>query len=533
MIFFATVALVFRRVCTLAKRTSSSFLSALSLIWRGTKAAVLWVMLLVSAAPLWAAAPPITTLISDVTVIDGLGEAPLLHRYVLLQEGRIASIDTKPPVVGADVVVIDGRGFYLLPGFWDMHAHTFADITTMELYLSAGVIGLRDMGCPENCTTKLGEVRQAYLSGSGVYPRLVFSGPMIDGDSPYDDYPSHRQINLQTLPDALAVLQKLQVDFIKVRDFLSRDEYMALVDAGAAMQLQLAGHVPISLSVNEAVRSGLSTVEHEGSLFGGLLLACSSDESKLRDELRDMMRKATASGDAETLYAEALNAGFLDRLLNSYDPNKADALVQAFVDSGAALVPTLVMQEPMLHSADPEFNGRRKVEDEEFIDAPDTLISGWRETAGKEVLGQTFSDFDRAAMARQYNQVVKLIGKMHRAGVPILAGTDASFPDGTPWVWPGYSLHDELELLVSAGLSPSEAIASATGAATAQMGLSDTGVIATGNRADLILLGRNPLEDIRNTRVIKRVWVNGQSVDRDALLDRVKRRAEDHENYWE
>jgi len=356
---------------------------------------------------------------------------------------------------------------------------------------------------------------------------------MIDGDSPYDDYPSHRQINLQTLPDALAVLQKLQVDFIKVRDFLSRDEYMALVGAGAAMQLQLAGHVPISLSVNEAVRSGLSTVEHEGSLFGGLLLACSSDESKLRDELRDMMRKATASGDVETLYAEALNAGFIDRLLNSYDPNKADALVQAFFDSGAALVPTLVMQEPMLHSADPEFNGRRKVEDEEFIDAPDTLISGWRETAGEEVLGQPFSDLDRAAMARQYNQVVKLIGKMHRAGVPILAGTDASFPDGTPWVWPGYSLHDELELLVSAGLSPSEAIASATGAAAAQMGLSDTGVIAAGNRADLILLGRNPLEDIRNTRVIKRVWVNGQSVDRDALLDRVKRRAEDHENYWE
>ena len=242
----------------MAERTSSSFLSALSLIWRGTKAAVLWVMLLVSAASLWAAVPPITTLISDVTVIDGLGEAPLLHRYVLLQEGRVASIDTKPPVVGADVVVIDGRGFYLLPGFWDMHAHTFADTTAMELYLAAGVTGLRDMGCPENCTTKLGEVRQAYLSGSGVYPRLVFSGPMIDGDSPYDDYPSHRQINLQTLPDALAVLQKLEVDFIKVRDFLSRDEYMALVGAGA-MQLQLAGHVPISLSVNEAVRSGLST----------------------------------------------------------------------------------------------------------------------------------------------------------------------------------------------------------------------------------------------------------------------------------
>ena len=84
MIFFATVTLVFQRVCTLAKRTLSSFLSALSLIWRGTKAAALWVMLLVSAAPLWAAAPPITTLISDVTVIDGLGEAPLLHRYVCL-----------------------------------------------------------------------------------------------------------------------------------------------------------------------------------------------------------------------------------------------------------------------------------------------------------------------------------------------------------------------------------------------------------------------------------------------------------------
>jgi hypothetical protein len=474
-----------------------------------------------------------STLFADVTVIDGLGGPAREHQYVLVERGRISRVSDDPIPEDPGITVVDGRGRYLMPGLWDMHAHSFADTTAMQLYLAAGVTGLRDMGCAEGCAKELGTIRADYLTGSGSYPRIFFSGPMLDGDSPYDDYPSHRQITLQTLAPALATLQKLEVDFIKVRDFLSRDEFMALMGAGAAMNLPLAGHVPTSLSVNDAVRAGLSTVEHEGSLFGGLLLACSSEEDDLRAEFLAMMRTATDSGDVPALYAGALSAALLDRIQNSYDPAKADALVAAFVESGAALVPTLVVQSPKLRASDPVFNGRRKADDEEFQELPATLLKKWRQVAGTEVLEQPFSDKDRAAMARQYDVLARLLTKMHQAGVPILAGTDASFPDGTPWIWPGYSLHDELELLVELGLSPTEAIASSTGRATQQMGLTDVGTVAPGMRADLVLLSENPAEDVSHTRAIERVWVNGQAVDRERLLRHVNERAADHEHYWE
>ena len=472
-------------------------------------------------------------LISDVTVIDGLGNPPEEHRYVLLRQGRITSVSDQLPQIEEGTTVVDGEGRFLLPGLWDLHAHTFADTTAMQSYLTAGVTGLRDMGCNVSCAQVLGRLRDDYIAGSGDFPRLVFAGPMLDGDSPYDDYPSHLQITLESLPAALAWLRELDVDLIKVRDFLSRDEFMALAGAGAALQLPVAGHVPTSMPVDDAVRAGLSTVEHEGSLFGGLLLACSKDEAQLRGEYLAMMREAASSGDEQKLYARSLDAKILDRLVDSYDTAKADALVRAFVDSGAALVPTLIVQNPVLRAADPVFAGRRKIKDEEFRNAPATLLKRWRETATTEVLEQPFSDEDRAAMARHYETFVDLLGRMHHAGVPILAGTDAACPDGTPWIWPGFSLHDELQLLVSVGLSPLEAIAGATGRATRQLGLEDVGVVAPGFRADLLLLSDNPLEDIHNTRAIEQVWVNGVPVDREALRDLVIRRAADHANYWQ
>jgi hypothetical protein len=340
-------------------------------------------------------------------------------------------------------------------------------------------------------------------------------------------------VTLTTLPEALSLLRELQVDLIKTRDFLSRDEFMALVGASAAMNLPLAGHVPTSISVNDAVGAGLDTVEHEGSLFGGLLLACSTNEASLRDELRGFMREATASGNIEVLYSQALSAEFLTRLLDSYDEKKADVLVEAFLESGAASVPTLIVENPTLRSSDPIFRGRRKADDEEFRNAPESLLSIWRQTAATEVLGQPFSDQDLAAMERQYEYLTRLLGKMYRAGVPILAGTDAAFPDGTPWIWSGYSLHDELELLVDIGMSPTEAIAAATGRAAQQMGLDDVGVIAEGKRADLLLLSRNPAEDIHNTRAIDSVWVNGIRLDREALFEQAISRSADHKNYWD
>ena len=456
-----------------------------------------------------------------VSVIDGRGSEALVGHTVVVRNGLIESVSPDGTVNLDGVRGIKADGKFLIPGLWDLHAHTFADDTVFDLYLAAGVTGLRDMGCPVECTKKLAVHRKAYDDRPGTSPRILFSGPMLDGDSPYDDYPSHLQISIGTIPSAIALLKELDVDFVKVRDFLSVEEFHAIVAAADEAGLPVAGHIPISISAGDAVELGLQTAEHEGSLFGGLLLACSRDESQLREELIHYMNDAVSTGNVPELYAKALSADFLGRLLDSYDERKATNLVQSFVDAGAAVVPTLIVQDPQLRSPDPLFNGRRRTADPAMRLVPKDLLDSWRKTAGTLILGQEFSAEDHAAMERQYTRLVALVGQLHAAGVPVLAGTDAAFPDGTPWMWPGFSLHDELELLVNAGLTPAEAIAAATGNATHHLGINEVGTIQPGKAADMVLLFADPLADIRNTRQISEVIVNGVFVDRRALESRL------------
>ncbi len=151
---------------------------------------------------------------------------------------------------------------------------------------------------------------------------------------------------------------------------------------------------------------------------------------------------------------------------------------------------------------------------------PGDLLESWRERAATYVLDQPFPAEDLAAMADHYELLVLLVREMHRAGVPVLAGTDAAFPDGTPGIWPGFGLHDELELLVEAGLSPAEAIAAASGRAASHLGIAGVGTIEAGNAADMVLLTADPLADIRNTIKIADVIIGGEFVDREAIAQR-------------
>ena len=466
---------------------------------------------------------PGTFALTGVSVIDGRGGPALRDHTVVVRDGWIETVAPTDAVRPRGIREVEAHGKFLIPGLWDLHAHTFATDAVFDLYLAAGVTGLRDMGCSAECTRSLLARREARKGNPGNGPRFLFSGPMLDGDSPYHSYSPHLQITSQDVSSAFSLLTELDVDFVKVRDFLSDEEFHLVAGEADKAGLRIAGHIPTAVSAARAAKAGLSTVEHEGSLFGGLLLACAKEEERLRTELLKMMRDATESGDVEALYAQALGVGFMRRLLDSFESEKADVLAQSLLTSGVAIVPTFIVQDPRLRASDPVSRGRRLIDDHAMRLVPNRIIESWRESAETHVLGQAFTEADLAEMARHFELFVNLIGRFHKAGVPILAGTDASFPDGTPWVWPGFSLHDELELLVEAGLTPTEAIASATGDATAHLGLENVGTIEPGKTADLVLLAADPLTEIRNTRKIGEVIVDGEFIDLGALRARLKK----------
>lgn len=466
---------------------------------------------------------PGTFAITGVTVIDGRGGPALSDRTVVVRNGWIETVAPTDTVRLRGIREIDADGKFLIPGLWDLHAHTFATDAVFDLYLAAGVTGLRDMGCSAECARSLAARRAERQVNPRMGPRLLYAGPMLDGDSPYDGYASHLQITSNGVSAAISLLTELDVDFVKVRDFLSAEEFHLIADEAEKAGLRIAGHLPTAVPAARAAEAGLTTVEHEGSLFGGLILACAKDEERLRTELLRMMRSATESGDVESLYAQALGAGFMRRLLDSFDSEKADELAQSFREHGVAVVPTLIVQDPRLRASDPVFGGRRLSVDQAMQWVPDRILDSWRETAATHVLGQAFAEADRAEMARHFALFADLVGRFHEAGVTILAGTDATFPDGTPWIWPGFSLHDELERLVEAGLEPAEAIASATGKATAHLGLESVGTIERGKLADLVLLTADPLAEIRNTRKIVEVIVEGEFIDLEALRERLEK----------
>ena len=465
---------------------------------------------------------PGTFALTGVSVIDGRGGPALGNHTVVVQDGWIETVAPMDAVRLDGIREIEADGKFLIPGLWDLHAHTFAIDAVFDLYLAAGVTGLRDMGCSAECARSLSARREARKGNPRKGPRFLMSGPMLDGNSPYDGYPSHLRITSSGVASAISLLTDLEVDFVKVRDFLSVEEFDLIAEEAEKAGLKIAGHIPTAVPAARAAAAGLNTVEHEGSLFGGLILACAKDEERLRAELLQMMRSATGSGDVEALYAQALGAGFMRRLLDSFDSEKADDLAQSFLEHGVAVVPTFIVQDPRLRASDPVFGGRRLIADRAMRLVPDRIVESWQESAATQVLGQAFSEADRAEMARHFALFADLVGRFHEAGVPILAGTDAAFPDGTPWVWPGFSLHDELQLLVEAGLTPAEAIASATGKATAHLGLEHMGTIEPGKIADLVLLVADPLAEIGNTREISDVIVDGEFIDLQALRVRLE-----------
>lgn len=269
--------------------------------------------------------------------------------------------------------------------------------------------------------------------------------------------------------------------------------YFAIVDEAKKQRLPFAGHLPFSVSAVEASDAGQRSIEH----LTRLLPACTGREAEIRRELVETSKDVIAAR-AAGFRADAEAAA-------SYDPKKAATLFAVFRRNRTWQCPTLVQLRKFVHTSDASF-----INDERLKYIPASVRAEWRSRLAGPLA--EFAPYVKQSFPKQ----VELVGAMNAAGVPILAGTDSGW--GNAYTFAGFSLHDELGLLVQAGLTPLEALQTATLNPAKFLGREKAlGTVDRGKLADLVLLDANPLEDINHTRQIAAVVVNGRYLPKSEL----------------
>jgi imidazolonepropionase-like amidohydrolase len=440
--------------------------------------------------------------ITDVTVIDTTGAPSKPDQSVVVEGNRISQVgDAKKVHAPKGAQVVNARGLYVIPGLWDMHVHIWETDRTFPMFIANGILGVRNMG---GHLDELKRWRVQVVSGELLGPHIMISGPLAGGVNP--SHPDHSVV-VHDPAEGRAIVDSLKqsgVDFIKVFDNLTPDEYYAIAEESKKVGLPFAGHLPRGIWASDASTAGQLSIEH---LFGSL------EESSKNFAQIVHLNDSPPTSPAEKA-ARALTLLKLE--VDAYDPERLKNLAVLFVKNGTWQVPTLVARRIV-----PFLNDSATINDPRlaYIGQKDRKV--WNEMRDGLIADnpQEFWTLHRAA----YEEELAITREYHRDGVSILGGTDAG---GPPFVIPGFDLHSELAALVSAGFTPLEALQSVTMDAAQFLGRADDfGTVANGKAADLVLLDANPLDDIHNTQKIRAVVVQGKYLDRaalDALLARAK-----------
>jgi hypothetical protein len=464
-----------------------------------------------------AASRDTTIAITHVTVIGVTGAPPQADATVVVTGSKISVIGpTGSIAIPAHAKLIDGSGKFLIPGLADMHVHlTGAGEPSgsrefiLPLLVANGITTVRDMG---GRVDVLQQLRSEINSSKRVGPQIFFTGPYLDGNPP-SFQPS---IVVQTAAEATAAVDRLKndgVDFIKVQSRLQPEAYFGIAQESKKLGIRFLGHVPDSITAAQASDAGQASIEH----LTGVLLGCSSLEEQLRAEKLKAPRVNATIGSTR-----AEERAWLRALLDSINANKEEALIAEFARNRTWQVPTfptLVHIGYLTPQTDLANDPRLR-----FV--PENLRTIWKQGRSAQLDGYSAEDF--ALRDGVLSESLRVVGKMSAAGVPIMAGTDTAAPN----VIPGFSLHEDLEYLVKAGMTPMQSLQAATIKPAEFLGRgAEQGSIAVGKRADLILLDANPLSDIGNTQKIRAVIVNGHLLDRselDKMLAGVERFAATH-----
>lgn len=454
-----------------------------------------WLALLAAAAALGVAAlilwPAATAprpdaaddrLIINVRVVDVAQGAAGNLTSVLIRDGRIAAIG--PGIGGAGVPVLDARGGYLVPGFWDMHVHSFQLSPQLHfpLFVANGVTGVRDMmDCPGEADALIACLADKRRWSAEVAEGRMAAPRIIRVASFYFERPDMS-------PDEAARLARIYkergIDELKVYNRISTATYARLAEEARRLNMPLVGHLPRAVSLNQAIASSQSSFEH-AHLF---TRHCFPQAEAWR---RESMKAPDATAVVETM-------------VNAHDGAACAAIFAAMRDAGAWFVPTHVTREEDARASDPAFAHDSRLA---WLDP----LSRWayRDDLASTV-GQYPGERGRRALEQYFELGLRLTGDAYRAGVPVLVGTDTALG--------GFRFHDEMALLVRAGLAPAEVLRAATLDAARYAGLEgEYGTVAVGKVADLVVLDADPLADIGNAKRIRAVLIGGRLYDRARL----------------
>lgn len=393
------------------------------------------------------------------TVIDGTGDAAVPDSAVLIKKGRIVSVGRRSKVrIPKTAKVIDVHDRTILPGLWDMHAH-FEQVEWGPIYLAAGVTTVRDCG---NEFEFVSAVRDAIAEGRGLGPRILAAG-IVDGSGERaigtERVDTPEQARMWTDRYHAAGFQQM-----KIYSSVKLEEVKVIAEEAHRLGMTVTGHVPNGLNGFQVVEAGQDQINHI-------------------NYVADIMHSPLPVGASRSDRDKADVAIDLDSA-------QAQTAISFLKAHGTVIDPTIAIFEFLTATT---------------AKPPATFEPGVNNVAPE--LTQQLTDVgppsDRSRLRQElFEKYLSIVGALHRAGIPIVAGTDQTVP--------GYSLHRELELYAQAGFTPMEAIQAATIVPARVMGLDkEVGAIEAGKRADLIILNGNPLEDIHNTRRVEYVITNG------------------------
>jgi imidazolonepropionase-like amidohydrolase len=425
--------------------------------------------------------------IAHATVVDPAAGSSRPDMTVLVRGTRIEEVGPSRSVrVRVGTRVIDATGKFLIPGLWDMHVHTAVPggRALLGLYVANGVTGVRDM---DGDLARLRAFQRDIAAGGLAGPRMVVSGPYLAGQPVPLPH-----ILVRTPEEAVAgvdSLARLRVDFVKVHNGMPPAAYFAVAREARRRRMVFAGHVFPPVTPLQASDSGQRSLEH----LSGFPNVCAGDDS------------AVIAG----------GTGIQRFLLGACTREEQGPTFARLAANHTWITPTLIVQTEIVNPG--------VVPNDSLLHYfGDSLQALWRLVTPP---AGTVSPAVIDAGARLFAKRLTLVKALHDAGVPILVGTDAPLRASPP----GFAVHDELALLVRAGLTPLEALRAATSSPAGYFAATDSlGSIAAGRVADLVLLDANPLADIANTRRVSAVVANGRVYDqpaRLALLDEAQRAA--------
>jgi hypothetical protein len=403
---------------------------------------------------------PANWVLRNVSVVDVESGTLLPDRLVAVTDGRIVKVTANempdlPAYGDLQPRIIDGQGQTLIPGLWDMHTHL--SLADGLLQIAAGVTAVRDLG---NEPERLREVRAAFDSGEVVGPRSIAAG-FIDRRSPYSA-PTGRLA--ETLDDALAMVREYAeagLPQVKIYSSIEPDWVQPIAAETHSLGMRLSGHIPSYMTARQAVLDGFDEIQHVNMLFLNFL---AGPEDDTRTPLR-FKRVAEQAGGMDL------------------DAPQVRDFIALLKERGVVVDPTVAVFDSMFRHRSGE------------LDPSYAMIAGHMPPAVRRAMlgGELdIDDGNAATYARSADALLGMIARLHAAGVPLVAGTDAM---------PGFTLHRELELYRQAGIGNADVLRIATlGAARVAGAADETGSISVGKRADFVLLAGNPLEDISAVR---------------------------------